>query len=240
MKTALLLTFLLLSIQTMAAVNSGPSLQIYADFNSEPFFYETIMSAGCFSINGSFGLSAQFARFSIGGEITDHFVGIIGIPDKTTITGNWNIVCFTATGAVNPVKWFSIRWGIGGGFLYTSINRLSKGYINQLGAGPSFFIDFSFQPPWEYITISLVNRVDLFFPTSLSNPDVSPSQTVPYFYSGIRAAFHPGLEWMDLYIETGILPWLYRSYVVTVNTVLVTWKVGIAIDITVQKRPPPK
>ncbi|HPO49351.1 MAG TPA: OmpA family protein [Spirochaetota bacterium] len=79
--------------------------------------------------------------------------------------------------------------------------------------------------PFKYLSILVINRVDLFF---------SVNNVMPLFYGGGRLIVHPYLDWIGLYVEAGGEAYLLKGRNFNFDTGYFLWSVGIQFDIDVR------
>jgi outer membrane protein OmpA-like peptidoglycan-associated protein len=175
------------------------------------------------AFNGSLLLGAKINQFIIGAEIYEHYVSLTAQNNDLNYKGAWNILRGTADFYYIPINWFYLKTGIGGAWYKSAFSNDEKGTESKNEGGVSFIMDFAFRP-LEYIDIKIMNKLDIFF---------SMTSASPYYYGGINCSFHPYFNWMSLYIETGVMTFIYKGLPHDVNSGLFVWGIGITFDLTI-------
>jgi len=173
----------------------------------------------------------RIKNFSFGGEVTDNYFAMSDIDKDHGIKTGWNIVRGLVKGFFEPVNWFELEWGVGGSWYSSTLISTDIGTLGKSLGGVSISLNSSFRP-WKYFEIKLINVLDLY----IDNGSVSP-----YYYGAARLDFHPFIKEINIYLETGGIPWFYRDADINITSGFFIWTVGASVDIslpyTIEKGP---
>lgn len=216
--TVLIVSFLIINIIS----GIEPKVRLYADFWSNPFYFENTHTIYGGSFNGSIMVGARLDKFTVGAQIDENYFTFTGKNNGDDLEGAWNILRGTVVGYYEPISWFELKWGLGGAWKNSAYKTTTFGTVNTPKGGLSFVLDGLFRP-MKYLDISVVNTLDIY---------ITAVSVETYYYGGLRLIFHPVLKWLNLYIEAGGMPWLYSDDNVEIQSGVFLWGVGISIDLT--------
>ncbi len=236
MKNFILILILLITIQLYSIDdNTNDSKQkkeinidfrLMADFNINPFIYETTYKGYGLSIIGALEPGIKIKKFSATFEINEKYFSLTGLEYSNFFEGSWNILRFTVNGYYEPFQFFELKWGAGGAYYSSAFEYNHNGIIGNKYGGLSLLLDGLFRFPYKYVQLRLQNRVDMFF---------TGDSVIPYYSTDLKCEFHPYFEWINLYISAGIMPWFYNNSDVSINTAMFTWGTGLSIDLSFPK-----
>lgn len=222
MKKAILIFLIFISISKFYGFNNDIKFRLIVDFWSNPFFYENSYNIYGVSINGSLMCGARIKKFTIGAEVYENYFSLTGQNDTKKLVGAWNIVRGTINGYFTPIKWFELKWGLGGAWYSSTFDLNDTRRIGKDEGGISFVLNAMFRP-WKYMRIDIINNLDIF---------ISQTNVTPYYLGGVRLVFYPFIDILNLYIETTGMPWIYNGEPVDIRTGMFFWGAGIALDIS--------
>lgn len=198
------------------------SFRFLADFSINPYLYNPHASSNGNGINWSAIAGVRIKQITIACGVRMNY---LSFNSATSFGGAWNIIAGSLMAFYKPRSWFEFNGGIGASWYSSSFNyktATDKGIEHKDEAGLSLDINFSFTP-WKYITIKTPTRLDLFF-------NSTGHTMTPYFYGAVRVDFHPYFKWLNLYVETGVIPWLYSGNYISAKTGMFVWSIGTSID----------
>lgn len=221
-KRIFLIVILSFFIHSLLFSELKPKFRLIIDLWSNPFLFEKSLDMYGFSLNGSIMGGVRLNKFTIGAEAFQNYFTMNAYNNINHLTGAWNIVRGTINGYFEPVDWVEFKLGLGGAWFSSSYIHNKIGITGKDEGGISVIFDTAFRPA-KYIQLKIINRLDLFF---------AGNSVAPYYYGGIRCDFRPGLEWLNLYIETSGMTWFHKGLPVDINSGLFAWAVGVSIDMT--------
>jgi len=197
------------------------------DFNGYPYSYESVYNNHSSGLNGRVAFGVKYREFAWTLSMYEHYfsIGIVNYTDSN-LYGAQNIFRWTFDFYYQPLTWFEFEAGIGASLLSSSVvyNKFDNILAND--AGLSFVLNNKFILPIKYLDLQIINRLDIFINTR----NVSPQ-----YYGGVRAITHPYLQWIDLYLETGVYPYHFESDAVTFTSPIFYFGVGVEISIESKK-----
>jgi len=196
------------------------SFRFNSGFLTKPFFYEN-SNQYLISFEGFFMGGIKYKNFTFGLEIQERYFSFTNA-DISKFKGAWNILNGFFDFYYKPIRYFELKSGIGGGWFKSAINYNSLGVISKNEGGLSFLLDFIFYMPFKYINFEINNKFDIFF---------NPVFASPYYYGAIRTNFKPFFEWINLYIDIGIMNWFYKNDQSELNTAMFVWSTGVSFDV---------
>ncbi len=214
---ALFLFFICSSYSKEVSIN----FRIFADFWSLPYYYESQNKLYGTSLNGAIMGGVKLNNMTFGTEITENYFSLNETDFKTGHKGAWNILRGSLDYYIAPISWLELKAGIGASWIASAFSENSIGTIGRHEPGLSFLFDIRYKTPWKYMDVKLINLMDIFFTESYIHPS---------YYGAVRVIFHPYYNFLDIYMETGVLVWIYEGQPVEVKTAMFTWSVGISLD----------
>jgi outer membrane protein OmpA-like peptidoglycan-associated protein len=200
--------------------NQRIDFRLIADFNICPYFYDFNNKLFGDSLNGSIFAGAGIDRFSIGAEIYENYVSFSSDNNPNGLYGAWNIIRGTFSFYFKPIDWFQVKAGLGGAYLKSAFTDNADGTISRNEGGISFISDFIFTP-FEYFGVKQVNRLDIFF---------SPNAASPLYYGGLNCSFHQYFNFLSLYVEAGLMTFVYNGKPEIRDTAIFVCSVGVSVD----------
>ncbi|HOV13937.1 MAG TPA: hypothetical protein PK771_06615 [Spirochaetota bacterium] len=225
MKKFILIVFLLLIVfQIYSLKKDDLSFRLSLDTGYKPFFYEDSNNSFITALNSEIMSGIMIKNITLGFQIYENYLSYNSQNSDRKLTGAYNILNFYFILLYTPIKYFEIKFGIGGGWFKSAFDYNGLGIISKNEGGISFLLDGYFYTPFKYINFEQKNIITLFF----NNSELTP------FYTGlVRVNFKPFFQWINFYLEFGGQTFIYKSQLNDIKSGSFIWGIGLSFDLKI-------
>ena len=195
---------------------------IIAEFNVAPLIITKDYSA--FDFGGGVGFGVRFNEKWLVGLRFDVDYYTVGADLSESLSGAELSFRWLIIGAARLTEWVGLYYGAGVSLSFSSYGRASDGYVKQTAVGPSLLFEPRFYiPKFRYIDFAIPIQADLGIANTL----------LPIVYGGGRINVHPYIQWLSLYLETGIRYTGYENEIVRSDMAQFVLSLGVSLDLFV-------
>ncbi len=212
-------------VSSSSAAKINLEYNIIAEFNASPLIVTKDYSA--FDFGGGVGFGVRFNEKWLVGLRFDVDYYTVGADVSESLSGAELSFRWLVIGAARLTEWVSLYYGAGVSLSFSSYGRVSDGYVKQTAVGPSLWFEPRFYiPKFRYIDFAIPIRADLGIANTL----------LPTVYGGGRINVHPYIQWLSLYVETGVRYTGYENEIVRSDMAQFVLSAGVTLDLFVNHR----
>ncbi len=198
---------------------------IIAEFNAAPLIITKDYSA--FDFGGGVGFGVRFNEKWLVGLRFDVDYYTVGADLSESLSGAELSFRWLIIGAARLTEWVDLYYGVGVSLSFSSYGRASDGYVKQTAVGPSLLFEPRFYiPKFRYIDFAIPIQADLDIANTL----------IPTVYGAARVNVHPYIQWLSLYLETGIRYTGYENEIVRSDMAQFVLSVGVSFDVYIRHK----
>ena len=198
---------------------------IIAEFNAAPLIVTKDYMA--FDLGGGVGFGVRFnKRWSVGLRFDADYYSV-GADKSQSLSGAELSFRWLVIGAARLTEWVSLYYGAGVSLSFSSYGRVSDGFVKQTAVGPSLWFEPRFYiPKFRYIDFAVPIRADLGIANTL----------LPTVYGSGRINVHPYIQWLSLYVETGVRYTGYENEIVRSDMAQFVLSAGVSFDVYIRHK----
>ncbi len=209
-------------ISIRKSVGLNIEYNIIAELNAAPL----IVNADHFAVllGGGVGFGVRFnERWSVGLRFdTDYYS--IGAALSDSISGAELSFRWLIIGAARLTEWVSLYYGAGVSLSFSSYGRASDGHVKQTAVGPSLLFEPRFYiPKFRYVDFAVKCETNLCIADTI----------LPIVYGAARVNVHPYIQWISLYLETGVRYTGYENDILRSDMAQFVLSLGVSLDLFV-------
>ena len=209
-------------VSSNSAAKISLDYNIIAEFNASPLIVTKDYSA--FDFGGGVGFGVRFNEKWLVGLRFDADYYTVGADVSQSLSGAELSFRWLVIGAARIAEWVSLYYGAGVSLSFSSYGRVSDGFVKQTAVGPSLWFEPRFYiPKFRYIDFAVPIRADLGIANTL----------LPTVYGAVRVNVHPYIQWLTLYVETGVRYTGYENEIVRSDMAQFVLSAGVTLDLFV-------
>lgn len=219
--------FLVVSVFPLFSSEEG--LRIAGDIEASPMVYDPVYAIIGLTLRTSCMVGYMSGSYTAGVEGAFDYSFFEGeVESGGSVGGNWTTLRVLFDQYFEPDSFYSIKWGTGFIWLNNSLETSGTGSETLDCYGITFQFHLKIIPPWDFIDIETIHRIDLLYSF---NDRGGITSMAPHYYGGLRINAHPGLPWLTVYLDSYIKYWSYSGGTQDIDTGIVNAGIGVAFDL---------